>query len=166
MPCAGGAQVVPRDTVRPQPPIAVPVPAHPDSAAARDTAHVRQDTTAKAAPVDTIKAPIAHAEAPALPEVGGGYRWDRDALFASGALTLMELLERIPGATGFATSWMASPQTVSYVGDPKRVRVFMDGLEFDPLDTRAGGVLDLVEVPLWMLEEVRVERGAGELRDG
>jgi len=164
LPCAGGAQVVPRDTVRPQPPIAVPVPAHPDSAAARDTAHVRQDTSAKAAPVDTIKAPIAHAEAPALPEVGGGYRWDREALFASGALTLMELLERIPGATGFTTSWIASPQTVSYVGDPKRVRVFMDGLEFDALGTRDGGVLDLVEVPLWTLEEVRVERGAGELR--
>jgi hypothetical protein len=164
LPRAVDAQVVPRDTVKPQPPIAVPVPAHPDSAAARDTAHVRPDTTAKAAPVDTIKAPIAHAEAPALPEVGGGYRWDREALFASGALTLMELLERIPGATGFTTSWIASPQTVSYVGDPKRVRVFIDGLEFDAVDIRDGGVLDLVEVPLWTLEEVRVERGAGELR--
>jgi hypothetical protein len=164
LPRAGEAQVVPRDTVKPRPPIAVPVPAHPDSAAARDTAHVRPDTTTKAAPVDTIKAPIAHAEAPALPEVGGGYRWDREALFASGALTLMELLERIPGATGFTTSWIASPQTVSYVGDPKRVRVFIDGLEFDAVDVRDGGVLDLVEVPLWTFEEVRVERGAGELR--
>ena len=163
-PRGAGAQVVPKDTIRPRPPITAPVPPHPDSAAARDTAHVRPDTTGKEPPLDTLKAPLAHAESPALPEVGGGYRWDREALFASGALTLMELLERIPGATGFTTSWIASPQTVSYVGDPKRVRVFLDGLEIDAVATREGGVLDLVEVPLWTLEEVRVERGAGELR--
>jgi hypothetical protein len=128
------AQVVPGDTLHPRPPVvSAPVPLHPDSAAARDTANVRQDTT-KAPPKDTIKAPLAHSEAAVLPEAGGGYRWSRDALFASGALTLAELLDRIPGATAFATSWIASPQTVSYVGDPKRVRVFLDGLEIDALN--------------------------------
>ena len=164
LPALANAQVVPRDTVRPRPPIAVPIPVHPDTAAAHDTARVRPDSVAKAPPKDTVKAPLAHSEAPGLPEVAGGYRWDREALFASGALTLMELLERIPGATGFTTSWIASPQVVSYIGDPKRVRVFMDGLEIDALGPNEGGVLDLTEVPLWTLEEVRVERGAGELR--
>ena len=164
LPTFAVAQVVPGDTLRPRPPVvSAPVPLHPDSAAARDTANVRQDTT-KAPPKDTIKAPLAHSEAAALPEAGGGYRWNRDALFASGALTLAELLDRIPGATAFATSWIASPQTVSYVGDPKRVRVFMDGLEIDALNPREGGVLDLTSIPLWTLEDVRVERGAAELR--
>ena len=163
-PAAGNAQVTPRDTVRPRPPVvAAPVPLHPDSAAARDTAHVVADTITTPPP-DTIKAPLAHAESPSLPEVAGGYHWDRDALFASGALTLMELLERIPGATGFTTSWLSSPQTVAYVGDPKRVRVFMDGLEIDALNPLEGGVLDLAQVPIWSLEDLRVERGAGELR--
>jgi hypothetical protein len=163
-PVVGMAQVTPRDTVRPRPPVTAPIPLPPDSAAARDTAHAAPDTVVKAPPRDTIKSPLAHAESPGLPEVAGGYRWDREALFASGALSLTELLERIPGATGFTTSWIASPQAVAYVGDPKRVRVFMDGLEIDALDPAEGGVLDLVEVPLWTLEEVRVERGAAELR--
>ena len=164
LPAVAVAQVTPRDTVRPRPPVAAPIPVHPDTAAARDTARATRDSVVKAPPRDTIKAPLAHAEAPSLPEVAGGYRWDREALFASGALTLTELLERIPGATGFTTSWLASPQTVAYSGDPKRVRVFMDGLEIDAIDPAQGGVLDLIEVPLWTLEEVRVERGAGELR--
>lgn len=164
-PAAGAAQVTPRDTVRPRPPVVTaPIPVHPDTAAARDTAHAAGDTAVKTPPPDTIKVPLAHAESPALPEVAGGYHWDRDALFASGALSLMELLERIPGATGFTTSWMTSPQTVAYVGDPKRIRVFMDGLEIDALNPLEGGVLDLGQVPIWTLEDLRVERGAGELR--
>ena len=39
----------------------------------------------------------------------------------------------------------------------RRIRVFFDGLEFDDLDPRTGGVLDLTEVPLWPLEELRIE---------
>ena len=53
---------------------------------------------------------------------------------------------------------------MSYLGDPARVRVFMDGVELDALDQRTGGLLDLVEVQLASLEEVSVERGADELR--
>lgn len=113
---------------------------------------------------DTLRTPLARAEAPMLPEPDSGFRWDREALFASGAVNVGELLERIPGATTFRTSWIASPEVTSYLGDPGRVRIFYDGLEMDPLDPRTGGILDLVEVPLWNLEEVRVERGAGELR--
>jgi hypothetical protein len=37
-------------------------------------------------------------------------------------------------------------------------------VEFNDLDPRTGGVLDLTEVPLWPLEELRIERGATEIR--
>ncbi|MFL5561021.1 MAG: hypothetical protein ACJ79K_06075 [Gemmatimonadaceae bacterium] len=113
---------------------------------------------------DTLRAPTARAEAPMLPETGTGWRWDRDAMFASGALTLAELLERVPGAIQFHPSWIHSPQTVSYIGDPGAVRIFLDGVELDALDPRTGNVLDLAEIPIWTLEEVRIERGARELR--
>lgn len=85
-------------------------------------------------------------------------------MFATGAHSLAELLVTIPGVTAFRSGWIASPAAIAYLGDPARVRVFYDGLEFDPLDPRTGEILDLVEVPLWTVEEVRVERGADELR--
>ena len=78
--------------------------------------------------------------------------------------TLAELLEIVPGVTSYRTAFLASPAVVAYLGDITRVRVFYDGLELVPLDPRTGGVLDLVEVPLWSAEEVRLERAAGELR--
>ncbi len=167
------AQETPRDTVRPRPPVVTaPVPRPPDSIAVVDTTdeRLRRDSIradsirADSVRADTLRAPLARAEAPMMPEADSGFRWNREALFATGALNVAELLERVPGATTFRTSWIASPHVTAYLGDPGRVRIFYDGLELDPLDPRTGGVLDLVEVPLWSLEEVRVERGAGELR--
>lgn len=167
-PIEARAQQTPRDTVPARPPaVTVPIPPPPDAVVAADSAGERarlDSLRADSLRADTLRAPLARAEAPMMPEPDSGFRWDREALFASGALNLAELLERIPGATTFRTSWIASPHVTSYVGDPARVRVFYDGIELDPLDPRTGGVLDLVEVPLWSLEEVRVERGAGELR--
>ncbi len=132
-----------------------------------DTATVRQrrdSVVADSLKGDTLRAPTARAEAPMQPETGTGWRWDRDAMFATGALTLAELLARVPGAIQFRPGWIHTPQTISFLGDPGAVRVFMDGIEIDALDPRTGGVLDLAEVPIWTLEEVRVERGARELR--
>jgi hypothetical protein len=121
------------------------------------------DTTTKV-PKDTIKAPIAHAEVPPVLGVGDQFTWDRDGMFATGALTLMQLLELVPGMTAFTTGNIASPQFGAYAGNPGRVRVFLDGMEIDNLDPRAGGALDLAELQLWSLEQVTIERGADELR--
>jgi hypothetical protein len=44
------------------------------------------------------------------------------------------------------------------------VRVFYDGMEIDPLDPRMNGAIDLGSIQLWAAEEVRVERGADEIR--
>src|SRR5439155_596962 len=49
-------------------------------------------------------------------------------------------------------------------GDPGRVRIFLDGLELEELDPRMRRTWDLTQVPLWALDDIRVERGAGEVR--
>lgn len=124
----------------------------PDSAALR-----RQRIAA-----DSIKAPLARAERPTNPD--GRWRWSGEALRSAGAMTLADLLGRIPGVTAFRANFIPAPQFIAYNGDPGRVRVFFDGVEIDAIDPRNGGVLDLAVTPLWQLEEVSVERAAGELR--
>jgi hypothetical protein len=151
-----------RDTV-----LAIPLPA--DSAAADSArARLRADSLRAAAiarrSADSIKAPIAHAEVPPLTDIGETYRWTRDELFASGTLSLGELLGRIPGVTGFESGWIATPHTDTYVGDFRRIRLFYDGVELDPLDVRIGPMHDFAAIPAWTLEEVVVERAAEELR--
>ncbi|HJR65717.1 MAG TPA: hypothetical protein VJ802_04775 [Gemmatimonadaceae bacterium] len=136
---------MPRDTT---PPIA-------------DTIRTRPDTVIRR---DTVKAPLARGEFPVTMDAAGRYHWTRDELFAGGGLTLLELLERIPGATPFRSGWIAAPAQVTWLGGGGRVRVFYDGIELQPFDDRTGSLLDLAEVQLWTLEEVLVERGADELR--
>lgn len=143
-----------------------------DSAAIRDSivadsvrrATYRADSIRAARAADSIKAPIAPFAAPPLADIGAIYRWDRDQLFASGALTLNDLLDRIPGVTAFQSGWIASPQVASYGGEFGTIRVFLDGFEIDEVNPRAGEVRDFSKIPLWTVEEVRIERSAREIR--
>jgi len=136
------------------------------SDSARRARRNRPDTSVASYHPDTTanRAPLAHAEQPPLLGAGGRYYWDREAIYSSGALTLADLLDRVPGFTGFRAGWLSTPMVGSYLGDAGRVRVFYDGIELDPLDTRLRGTIDLATIQLWTLEEVAVERGAGELR--
>jgi hypothetical protein len=149
--------------------VAVPIPtpadsARADSVRARARADsIRADRLARRA-ADSIKVPLARSEMPTLVDIGERYQWSRDDLFSTGALTLGELLGRIPGVTGFASGWISTPQTASYVGDFRRIRVFYDGIELDPLDTRVGPLHDFASIPMWTLQELAVERAAEELR--
>jgi hypothetical protein len=144
----------PRDTL----PRAVPLPAA-DSMRA-DSA--RADSVP---PRDTIKAPIARAPRSTAPEISGRrVIWDRDAIFASGAVTLPDLLAQVPGVTTLHAGFIAAVSATSWYGEPGRVRVYLDDVEIDPLDARSGGVADLSIIQIWSLEEVAVERMAGELR--
>ena len=157
--------VVPLAAQKPVPQAAVRPAARGDSSAT-----ARRDTTAadsaaarrRRLAADTIKSPTAHAERPVLTDER--WQWSGESLRAAGAVTLADLLERIPGATGFRANWIPAPQFVSYNGDVGRVRVFLDGVELDALDPRTGGALDMVALPLWQIEDVTVERAAGELR--
>lgn len=113
---------------------------------------------------DTMKAPLARAEAPPILEIGPRRIYDRSALFATGAQTLADLLGRVPGLTEYTTGFLAAPALIASQGDLRRIRLFLDGLELDPMDRRARGVSPINDLPLHALEEVRIERGAEEVR--
>lgn len=148
-----------RDSVR----VTVPAPPQGDSLLRRDSL-ARKDTLPKRPPRDTIQPPVARAEAPLLSGIGGTYQWNRAALFASGARSVADLLERIPGVTAYRGGYIQAPAFASYLGQLSHVRIFLDGLELDALDSRDPAVIDLSQVQLWGLEELRIERGASELR--
>jgi hypothetical protein len=144
------AQVVPSDIV------STPIPVKPPT----DTTDA--DTTL--AKADSIQPPVGRFADPVLYEIGPQYQWNRRDLFALGALTVVDVLERIPGLTTFRSGWIATPQTAAFSGDFQRVRFFYDGIELDNLDPDNGGILDLSTVQLWTLEHLSVERSAGEVR--
>ncbi len=155
-----------------EPPQSVPPPSSvpPQQDTLGDTSGVM--TTAKADSIKSLyhpdttrsRAPLAHAPVPAFIEANENYRWDRAGIEASGALTLTDLLDKIPGFTGFRGGWLSTPMNGAYLGNIAHVRVFVDGMEMDPLDTRLHGAVDLSTIQLWEFEEVAVERGASELR--
>jgi len=166
LPADLGAQVpVRRDTVSGRrDTIRVPVPPHADSM-------IKNDSTIKGIvplPVvvkpDTIKAPLSRAEAPPILEIGMPRIYDRTAMFATGALTLIDLLGRVPGLTEFTAGFLAAPAVIASQGDLRHIRIFLDGLELDPMDRRARGVAPANDLPLHALEEIRIERGAEEVR--
>lgn len=113
---------------------------------------------------DTIKTPLSRYPVAVNTEAMRPLRWTRDEMLTSGAVSVAELLEDVPGLTGYRTSWIPTPHAAAYLGDFRRVRVFLDGLELDALDARANGVLDLSDISLVALEQIDVERTAGELR--
>src|SRR4029077_552325 len=90
-----------------------------DSLAKKDSLHPPKP--------DTIKAPMARAELPADIGIARKFYWSRDSLFATGAITLADLLERVSGLTMFHTGWIAAPASGTYMGDFQRIRVFYDG---------------------------------------
>ncbi|HEU4723029.1 MAG TPA: hypothetical protein VFS59_16830 [Gemmatimonadaceae bacterium] len=142
-----------RDTVR------VPLPARADSVPRGDT--TRAAVKPKA---DTLKPPLPRTPLPPILEIGPARVYDRTALFATGALMLSDLLGRVPGLTEFTTGWVGAPSTVAVAGDVRRLRLFLDGIELDPMDPRQRGAASANDLPIPSLEEVRIERGADEVR--
>lgn len=143
-----------------------------DTSHRADTTRAPADTGARPAvplpsdtlPKDTIKAPFAQSERPPLIGIALPYEWDRSEIFSSGGLMLADVLARIPGASLLRSGWLGAPQYIAYVGNPGRVRVFLDGIEIDPLDPRSPGALDLSALQPWSTQDIAVERGADELR--
>ncbi|MDP9200636.1 MAG: Plug domain-containing protein [Gemmatimonadota bacterium] len=149
------AAISARAQVVPPPASEVPIPVKPKTDTTPDSLRVKRDS---------IKAPIGRFADPATYEIGPQYEWNRAQLFATGALTVADLLDRIPGVTTFRSGWLATPQTATFNADFRRVRVFYDGVEIDALDNTTGGLLDLSTVQLWALEHLTIERSASELR--
>lgn len=127
-----------------------------DSLAKKDSLHPPKP--------DTVKAAMARAELPVDIGIARKFYWSRDSLFATGAITVADLLERVSGLTMFHTGWIASPASGTYMGDFQRIRVFYDGVELRSLDPRSRGVLDLTQVSLWSAEDALIEVAADEVR--
>lgn len=92
----------------------------------------------------------------------GVWEWNRAQLLRSTALTLADLLERVPGLTRVRAGFVTQPELVvgpaALSGD---VDVFLDGYPLDPLTSTT---LDLARIGITDLERVRVERRGGRLR--
>jgi hypothetical protein len=152
-----------RDTIpkRRDTTLAVPIPPRGDS--------LLRDTLAKKGPAppvvrDSIKDPLAHSEMPANITIVRRVAWTRDSLFATGALSVADLLESVPGISTYHAGWISAPMTAAYMGAFRRVRVFLDGIEMRELDPRAGGVLDLSQINMWAAEDAAIEQSPEEVR--
>ncbi len=146
---------LPRDTLPADPPgldtlrIARDLP-EPDTA-------VHPDTTAASPPPQLSALPL-----PADSGFAAGvWIWRRDALLRSAALTVADLLERIPGVLAFRPGYYAGPEATLFGGGAGSTEIFLDGFALDPLTDPAA---DLAVMPLVNLHEVRVERRADRLR--
>ncbi len=127
-------------------------------------AQARVDSVYRAKLADTLKAPFASFEKPDQAELTDRLRFSRADILSSGAVNLVDLLDRVPGVTTFRSRWLAGLHVAAYNGDFQRLRIFFDGVERDAIEGRNGGVLDLSDIPLATLDEIIVERTAGEVR--
>jgi hypothetical protein len=131
---------------------------------------------APAAPKDTVPVPDSLSPdsfRPQLPPLGappgplpksGRTVFDRDALWFSGALTLGELLERVPGAMLVRAGWYGRPEVIHYAGQgATSVVLVLDGFALDPVGRDSTG-LDLSQVNLGLLRRVEVEVLPSQLR--
>jgi hypothetical protein len=140
-----------RDTVA-----KVPVPARADSL-------IKKDSLAPPK-LDTLRAALTQSECASTPDIAAVRSWDRAQLSATGALTVADLVARLPGATTLQTGWISAPAAAAYLGDVRRVRVFYDGVALDALDPRTRGILDLTQINLWSAESACIEQTASEVR--
>ena len=87
--------------------------------------------------------------------------WNRDELMASGASTVAELFDELPGVLTLTGGDFGTPITLSAFGlGAGGLRVIRDGFEVLPV---AGGVVDLGRIGLAGIERVRLDRGGGEV---
>lgn len=169
---SGIAAVAPGRVAQAQSPKAVPAArASQDTAAAaaddsvrNAKAQARIDSIAKAKAADTVKTPFATFEAPMALDAVDRLHFSRADLLATGAMNLADLLDRVPGVTTYRSGWLAGIHAATYHGDLRRIRIFFDGIERDAVEARNGGLLDLDDIPLWALDDVRIERTASEVR--
>ncbi|HUG39038.1 MAG TPA: hypothetical protein VMM12_01055 [Longimicrobiales bacterium] len=112
-------------------------------------------------PADTIP-PTPPPTLPPLDPVGpvgweaGVWEWDRSDLLMLPDISLLDILERIPGITPVRAGIIAQPEGAAVLGTAgAAIRYIVDGFELDPLTTPT---FDPSRVPLLALARLRVER--------
>ncbi len=92
----------------------------------------------------------------------GIWEWDRHLIMASGANTVAELFEEVPGLITLLAGDFGTPAAVTAFGQGGAgYRVIRDGFELFPLD---GGVPDLQRIGLAGITRVRLDRSLGQMR--
>jgi hypothetical protein len=131
-----------------------------------DSAGVAADGTGPA-PADSVSADTIFYNLPRMEHgappgfATGIWEWDHEAIMASGANTLAELVAEVPGLVVLLGGDYGTPVAISAFGmGGGGVRVLRDGFEVFPLE---GGVADLQRVGLVGVTHVRLERAGGEL---
>lgn len=150
----------PPDSVRRDTAAAIPIPAEA----------VRADTIPDAVKPDSVPADstLPAPNFPVFPaprETGfsaATWVFGRDELARFHDLTLLELLDRIPGLVITREGGPGRPAGVStFASGGGRLRIFLDGWEMRPL---SGASPDPQQVPLVDVREIRVTRGLQETR--
>lgn len=91
----------------------------------------------------------------------GIWSWDRHAIMASGANTLAELFEEVPGLIPLYGGDYGTPLAMSAFGrGGGGYRIVRDGFEVYAVE---GGVADLQHIGLAGLNEVRLDRSSGQM---
>jgi hypothetical protein len=164
LPFSGSAQEpTPRPPARPDTirgdTLRVPIP---PEGVVRDT--LPRDTLRTRVP-DTLRPP---PHIPRFPEPGptgwaeARWEWTREELLRYQNLSLLELLERVPGLVATRAGGPGAPAGTAAFGQAGgRMRVFRDGFELDPLGV---ATLDLQQIGVVDLDLVRVERTLAETR--
>lgn len=162
VPAPGAAQVrpdtVPRDTVAGDT-LLVPIP--PEEVVS-DT--LPADSLLETTPDSLLAAPALPAFADPFPEGFAHARWEwgPDELRRFHGLSLLELLERVPGLIVTRSGGFGRPAGVGFLDTGGgTVRFFRDGFELDPL---VSATLDPQQIALGDLRSVRVERSPAETR--
>jgi len=147
-----------------------PIPLPPRADTARAPGAAARDTGAAAAPRrDTIPLPDSLSPdsfRPQLPPLGappgplprtGRIVFDHDEFWFSGAVTLGELLERVPGVFLVRAGWFGRPEIIQYAGQgASSIEVYWDGFAMDPLGQDSTG-LDLSGLNLGLVQRAEVE---------
>lgn len=159
-PSSSSGQVIP-DSVRAR---RDTIPAPPDSLGPQEDPEAQQTPRDSVAPQDTLPALRLPELARPLPSGWGTgvWLWDREAILASRANTLTELVGLVPGMVLLRGGDYGMPTSVTAFGaGGDRIRVFRDGIELFPLE---GSTPDLTRIGLAGLSSVRVVRSVGEVR--
>jgi len=136
-----------------------------DSAAVVDSAAMADSLAAQLA--DSISADTIFYNLPLIRDdipsgfATGVWTWDRHQIMASGANTLAELFEEIPGLVPLYGGDYGTPLSMSAFGrGGPAYRIIRDGFELYPLN---GGVVDLQHVGLAGVHRVRLDRSSGQM---
>ena len=151
------AQITPVDPAAGDTIVTVPIPADEISG---DTVPVAlREAATSEAPPDPL--PEIRASLPAG-WAYGRWEWTREELATLPGMTVLELIQHLPGMTRFRAGGFGRPEGVTALGaGGGRLRVYLDGFELDPHDT---GAFPLETLALLDVARLRVQRTIAGIR--